>query len=420
MFKHRKDPKYSISFSITVTRAKAKYLYFYRLCCFMRIAIVACGLTPFGMRSANFRELAAEAGKNLLNDAENLEKDEIDGLFVGTALPELFIHQGYTAPLIAEQLGLEPRIVTRCELACASGQAAIRAAYSSLTSRMCEIALIMGIEKMNFDSPHKIRRVLASVLDTEWDAVHGLSAPPFFAMCAQRHMLEYGTTREQMAMISTKNHGYAATNPFAQFRKKVTVEEVLNSRVVSPPLTLLECSGVTDGAAAILMTTEEKAKTMTDTPVYIIGHGQKCTGSLTSNLQSLSGWASLREASGQAYRSAGITSRDIDLAEIHDCFSISEIMEYEGLGFCKEGEGGRFIEEGESYVGGEVAVNTRGGLLGAGHPLGATGVAQAIEVVNQIRGQVPKSRYVKDIRYALSHNLSGNGSVHSILIYGRD
>jgi len=386
----------------------------------MRVAIVACGITPFGVRSATFRELAAEAGKAVLDDAENLNRSEIDALFVGTALPERFVHQGYTAPLIAEQLGLEPRIVSRCELACASGQAAMRAAYSSLTSHMCEIALVMGIEKMNSGSPEKVRHTLASILDTEWDAVHGLSAPSFFAMCAQRHIFEYGTTREQMAMVSKKNHGYAMTNPYAQFKKEVTVEEVLNSRVISPPLTLLECSAVTDGAAAVLITTEERAKTMTDTPVYIIGHGQKCTGNLTCNLPSLSGWVSLREAAGQAYRSAGITPQDIDLAEIHDCFSISEIMEYEGLGFCVSGEGGKFIEEGRSYVGGDVAVNTRGGLLGAGHPLGATGVAQAIEIVNQIKGRVPKSRYVKDIKYALSHNLSGNGSVHSVLIYGRN
>jgi acetyl-CoA C-acetyltransferase len=386
----------------------------------MRVAIVACGITPFGVRSATFRELAAEAGKAVLDDTENLDRSEIDALFVGTALPECFVHQGYTTPLIAEQLGLEPRIVSRCELACASGQAAMRAAYSSLTSHMCEVALVMGIEKMNSDSPAKVRHTLASILDTEWDAVHGLSAPSFFAMCAQRHILEYGTTREQMAMVSKKNHGYAMTNPYAQFKKEVTVEEVLNSRVISPPLTLLECSAVADGAAAVLMTTEERAKTMTDTPVYIIGHGQKCAGNLTCNLPSLSGWVSLREAAGQAYRSAGITPQDIDLAEIHDCFSISEIMEYEGLGFCVSGEGGKFIEEGRSYVGGDVAVNTRGGLLGAGHSLGATGIAQAIEIVNQIKGRVPKSRYVKDIKYALSHNLSGNGSVHSVLIYGRN
>jgi acetyl-CoA C-acetyltransferase len=386
----------------------------------MRIAIVACGLTQFGVRSATFRELAAEAGKTVLDDAENLDRSEIDALFVGTALPERFVHQGYTSPLVAEQLGLEPRIISRCELACASGQAAMRAAYSSLASHMCEVALVMGIEKMNSDSPEKVQHTLASILDTEWDAVHGLSAPSFFAMCAQRHILEYGTTREQMAMVSKKNHGYAMTNQYAQFKKEVTVEEVLNSRVISPPLTLLECSAVTDGAAAVLMTTEERAKTMTDTPVYIVGHGQKCAGNLTGNLHSLSGWASLRQAAGQAYRSAGITPQDIDLAEIHDCFSISEIMEYEGLEFCVSGEGGKFIEEGRSYVGGDVAVNTRGGLLGVGHPLGATGVAQAIEIVNQIKGRVPKSRYVKDIKYALSHNLSGNGSVHSVLIYGRD
>jgi acetyl-CoA C-acetyltransferase len=205
----------------------------------------------------------------------------------------------------------------------------------------------------------------------------------------------------------------------AQFPKEVTVDDVLKSLMVAPPLKLLDCSGITDGAAGVVMVPAEDAKKYTDTPVYLIGSGQATIGNNVNNLASLSEWIPLKIAAKEALQSANITLRDIDIAELHDCFTISEIMEYEAFGWCEKGKGGEFIDEGQSYIGGEIAVNPRGGLLGCGHPLGATAILQAIDVMQQFRGEVPKGRHVQGAEVALAHNLSGAANVHSILVYSR-
>ncbi|MEW5760167.1 MAG: 3-ketoacyl-CoA thiolase [Candidatus Thermoplasmatota archaeon] len=386
-----------------------------------KVAIVGYGMSKFGVRSATYKELAQEAGKALFDNTENLDKKDIDSLFVGAAQPERFAFQTHIAPLVAEQLGLEPtKVIARTELGCASGQAAIRYAWACIAAGLSEIALCMGVEKMNVPNLAEGQTSMTNVLDREWDGVHGGSAPPYFAMCAQRHMKEYNTTREQMALVSVKNHHFSTTNPFAQFQKEFTVEKVLKAPVVAPPLTLLDCCGITDGAAAVLMTSEEKAKEFTDTPMYILGSGQSTIGNIVTNLKSLTTWYPLKAAAKEALKSAKITVNDIDIAELHDCFTISEIIEYEDLEFCEKGKGGKFIEDGQSNIGGKIPVNTRGGLLGTGHPLGATGIAQAIEIFMQFRGEVPSPRYVSGAKIGLAHNLSGASNTHSILIYGRE
>jgi acetyl-CoA C-acetyltransferase len=246
-----------------------------------------------------------------------------------------------------------------------------------------------------------------------------MSAPPFFAMTAQRHMHEFGTTKEQMALVSVKNHHYSTMNPIAQFQKEVTVEKVLQSPMIAPPLNLYDCSGITDGAAGVVIVPEEDAKRYTDTPSYIIGSGQASIGNAINNLASISEWVPLKMAAKEAFRTAKVALDDVDLAELHDCFTISEIMEYEALGWCEKGKGGEFIEEGGPYIDGKIAVNPRGGLLGSGHPLGATGILQSIDVLQQFRGEVPDGRYVKGAETAVTHNLSGAANVHSLLVYSR-
>ncbi len=384
-----------------------------------KVAIVGVGLTKWGVRQATYKELVQEAGKALFDDVENLERKDVDSLFVGSALVDRLAFQAYPAPVVAEQLGIEPRrMVYRTEMACVSGQAAIRAAYASIRAGLSDIAVVVGAEKMNVPNMAEAQSSMASVLDREWDGVNGLNAPPYFAMVAQRHMHEYGTTAEQMAEVSVKNHGFSATNQYAHFPKAVTKEKVLGSFMVAPPLRLLDCSGITDGAAAVVMVQGETAKRFTDTPVFIEGLGQAASGSLVGNLKSLTTWYPLRTAARDALKMAGITVRDLDVAETHDCFTISEIMEYEDLGLCEKGKGGRFVEEGQSRIGGTLPVNTRGGLLGCGHPLGATGVAQAIEITQQFRAQVPKERYVGG-EWGLCHNLSGNANDHAVTILHR-
>jgi acetyl-CoA C-acetyltransferase len=221
-------------------------------------------------------------------------------------------------------------------------------------------------------------------------------------------------------LVSEKNHKFSSTNPFAHFQKPVSVANIEKSPMVAPPLRLYDCSGITDGAAAVLMVSEERAKKLTDTPVWVKGSGQCVSGNNSANWRSLDTWDSMREAARTAYRSAGIDAKDIDIAEVHDCFTISELIAYEELGFCKKGQSGRFIEDGQSLIGGKVAVNTRGGLLGCGHPLGATGIAQAIEIFQQMQSKVPSKRQVSDPRIGITHNLSGAANVHSLLVFGRD
>jgi len=383
------------------------------------VAIVGGGLTKFGVRKATYKELAQEAGKAVFEDVPNLDKKDVDSLFLGSAASDRMAFQCYPAPLVAEQVGVQPRnVIMRTELACASGQAAIRAAYASIASGLSEIALVMGVEKMNTPNMAETQTTMAAVMDREWDGISGMSAPPFFAMIMQRHMHEYGTTREQIGMVSVKNHDNSATNPFAQFQKRFTLDDVINSVEISKPIRLLDCSGITDGAGGIVMTTAERAKEFTDTPVYVKGLAQCNMGSLVSNLPNLTTWVPLTEAFRSALKMAGKDIFDMSFAEVHDCFTISEIVIYEDSSMCEKGEGGKFIEDGNPYVGGKLPVNTHGGLLGTGHPLGATSIAQAVEVVEQFRGEVPKERYVGG-EWALAHNLSGNANVHSVIIYGR-
>jgi acetyl-CoA C-acetyltransferase len=386
-----------------------------------RVALVGGATTKFGVRSATWGELVQEAGGALFRAIPALRAEEVDSLFVGAAEPERFAFQSHVAPLAAELLGLAPRrILQRTELACASGQSAIRSAYAAIASGLSDVAVALGVEKMNLPDMAEANTSMACVMDRAWDGVHGATAPPFFAMVAQRHMLEHGTTDEQLAAVSEKNHRFANTNPEAQFYEKSFPREKLRRLpVVAPPLRLGDCSSMTDGAAAVLLVSEERARSFTDTPAWIRGSGQYADWHNLANAGSLTEWPGLTLAGREALRSAGIGVRDLDFAELHDCFTISEIVEYEALGLCPPGEGGRFAADGRSDLGGDIVVNPRGGLLGCGHPLGATGIAQAVEVYRQFAHEVPSARQVPDPEWALVHNLSGSANVHSLMVYQR-
>ncbi|MGQ9583656.1 MAG: thiolase C-terminal domain-containing protein [Thermoplasmatota archaeon] len=386
-----------------------------------KVAIVGAGMSRWGVRSASWREMVQEAGKMLFDTTRNLDKEDIDSLIVGAAQPERFTFQAHVTPMVAEALGVTPRKVTmRTELACASGQCGIRVAYMAIATGMSDLALVVGAEKMNLPNMLEAQASMACVLDRDWEGVMGFSAPPFFAMVAQEHMRRYGTTREQLSLVSQKNHRFSSTNPYAHFQREYSLEEISGSLMVSPPLRLLDCSGITDGAAAVLLAPAESARKYCDTPAYIIGSGQCAMGNLIYRHRDMATWEPLKAAAKEAYRSARIGPGDLDFAEVHDCFTISEIMEYEELGLCEKGKGGKFIEEGQSDIGGRIPINTRGGLLGCGHPLGATGIGQAIEIFWQFNSLVPRRRQVPKAERALSHNLSGSANVHSILVYGRD
>lgn len=390
------------------------------------VAIVGGGHTEWGERDASWKDLAQEGGKATFDDVPDVGPEDVEGLFVGAVQPERFAFQSHVAPLVAELLGIDvDAMIARTELACASGQAALRYAWLAIAAGQLDVALVLGVEKMNLgrDRTPETQAAMSNVVDREFDGVNGLSAPPFFAWYAQRHMHEYGTTREQLSLVAAKNKSNAAKTDFAQFRKEIDPEDVIESPEIAPPLHLFDCSGITDGAAGVILMSEERAREVTDTAAWITGSGQSSmAGNSVSNMPSYCGWPQAREASRAAYDQAGIDDplAEIDVAEIHDCFSISEIIEYEELGWVDRGEGGQFVEDGRSYLDGDIAVNPRGGLLGCGHPLGATGVSQALEITEQFKGTVPNDRQVADATTGLIHNLSGSASAHSVMTLERD
>ncbi|HZY70697.1 MAG TPA: beta-ketoacyl synthase N-terminal-like domain-containing protein [Thermoplasmata archaeon] len=383
------------------------------------VAVVGGATTKFGVRPATWSELCQEAGAALFRAVPNLDAGAVDSLFVGAAEPERFAFQSHVAPLAAELLGLRPtRILQRTELACASGQSAIRSAYAAIAAGLSDVAVAVGVEKMNLPSMAEANAAMACVADRAWDGAHGATAPPFFAMVAQRHMMEFGTTAAQLNAVSEKNHRFANANPTAQFHEK-TFDRAKLERLplVAPPLRLGDCSSMTDGAAAVVLAAEDRVRSFTDSPAWIRGTSQYSDFHNLAHAGSLTDWVGLRHAGREAMKRAGVKPADIDFAEIHDCFTISEIVEYEALGFCPKGRGGPFVEEGQSDLGGNLVVNPRGGLLGCGHPLGATGVAQAVEVYQQFAKAVPPPRQVPDPNWALVHNLSGTANVHSVMVY---
>jgi len=255
-------------------------------------------------------------------------------------------------------------------------------------------------------------------VDVEYEGSIGITAPVMFALAAQAHMKKYGTTHEQMAQVAVKNHTHAVNNPYAHFPKKCTVEDIFKAKTITTPFTLMECSPISDGAAGVILASEERARELSDDPVFILGTGQVAANYNICNAdEDYASWPALKLAGQNAYAMAGIGPKDIDVAEVHDCFSFSEIMNIEELGFAPKGEGGPFVAEGRTDYGGDVVVNPRGGLIGCGHPLGATGVAQCVELYRQLRGEAGP-RQVSGAKIGLGHNLSGLAE-HHVIIYGR-
>jgi len=255
--------------------------------------------------------------------------------------------------------------------------------------------------------------------DYPFEQFHAITFPGLFALMATAHMHEYGTTERQMAAVAVKNHYHGSLNPKAQMQKEITLENVLTSRVVASPLKLFDCSLITDGASCIIIAKPELAQKFTDTPVHIIGSGQASDTIGLYERKTLTSLTSAKLAAKAAYEMAGVTPQDIQVAELHDCFTFVELMSYEDLGFCKPGEGGKLVESGETRLGGRLPVNTSGGLKAKGHPVGATGTAQAYEMYLQLTGQADK-RQVKDARIGLTHNVGGSGATAAVHIYRSD
>ncbi|HEU4368850.1 MAG TPA: hypothetical protein VFV05_11570 [Methylomirabilota bacterium] len=385
-----------------------------------KVALVGAGVSKFGVRKASYRDLIWEAGKACFDSVPAVKPRDLDGLVVGSVMPERTAFQSHISSLAAEALGIRPSTLSaRTEHMCASGTVGIRYAYAFIAAGLAELVMVLGVEKLNQPTGDEAILNMGTGVDREWEAAFGLTAPPCFALAAQRHMADYGTTEEQLAQVGVKNHTHASKNPNAHFNRGATLDQVLGSRMIASPLRLYMCSPITDGAAAVVLASEERARSLTDEPVWIRGTGQALDGfQLTSLPEDYASWPALQRAGDAAYRMAGVRPADVDLAEVHDCFAIAELIAYEELGFCAKGEAGPFVAAGRSDYGGDVVVNPRGGLIGCGHPLGATGVAQAAEVFVQLRGEAG-ARQVPAAAIGLTHNNSGMGE-HVVVIYGRE
>ncbi len=380
------------------------------------VAVMGVGMTKFGEHwDKGFRELIAEAGAKALEDA-NLSGEEIDAAFVGTMAAGSLIGQEHIGALIADQMGLTPIPVVRVEGACASGGLALAQGFLAVASGYHDVVVVGGVEKMTDLSTPQVAQILGGAGDQEWEAFLGATFPGLYAMIARRHMHKYGTTEEMLASVSVKNHKHGAMNPYAQYQRELTMEAVLNSKMVAEPLKIFDCSPITDGAAALILAPVEIAKKYTDNYITIAASAKATDTLALHDRESITTLKATKTAAKKAYERAGIGPKDVDLAEVHDCFTIAEIVATEDLGFFEKGEGGKAAIEGRTALDGEVAINTSGGLKACGHPVGATGIKQAVEIVWQLRGEAgPRQR--KDAEIGLTHNVGGTGATVVVHVF---
>jgi len=375
------------------------------------VAVLGVGITQFGeLWESSLRELGIQAGLEAMRDA-GIRSDEIDALFVGNMAAGRLIEQTHIGALIADHAGLAGRNVPAVTIECAdaSGAAAFHHAYLSVASGLHDVVVVGGAEKMTDLPDEDVTEIMATSLDQQWEAFFGATLFSEYAMMARRHMHEHGTTREQLAAVAVKNHAHGALNPKAQFQRPIKLESVLKAPAVAEPLGVLDCAPISDGAAALVLSSADRARKASDSYVRVIASAQAGDTLAMHSRGSLCGFGATRVAMEKALKLAGKSRNDIDLAEVHDVTTISEILAVEDLGFFKKGEGGLAAESGMTAMGGELPVNTSGGLKARGHPLGATGIAQVIELVQQLKGKAGK-RQVRDARVGLAHNLGGCGA----------
>jgi acetyl-CoA C-acetyltransferase len=381
------------------------------------VAIIGVGMTKWGeLWDKSLRTIFTETALLAIADAG---VDKIDSMVVGCMSSGLFVGQEHLASLLADSLGRIPVPAARVESACSSGGLALRQGFMEVASGMSDIVLVGGVEKMTDVTGCEATYALGTAADQEYEGYHGLTFPGLYAMMAVDHMHRHGTTREQLAMVAVKNHDNGSRNPLAQFPFKVTVEGVLNSVLVADPLRILDCSPITDGAAAVVLAPAEMARKMKRPAVRITGSGQATDTIALSSRRDLSWLESTHLAAAKALAMAGRKVQDIHLFEVHDCFTIAEIMVTEALGLVEKGRGGRAVEEGLTARGGRFPVNPSGGLKAKGHPVGATGVAQAVEIVKQLRGEAG-DRQIKGARLGLAQNMGGTGGSSVVHVFEAD
>jgi acetyl-CoA C-acetyltransferase len=384
----------------------------------MRSVVVAgIGKTAFGaLADRDLRSLAVEAGEKCLENAHALNS-QVEAFYLGNFAGPSFVGQNHLAPYVAGALGITGIPATRFEAACASSGAAFYHAVMAVAAGIHDVVLVIGVEKMTSQTTPKVAEILAGAGDSTGEVRAGATFPALFAMIARRHMYQYGTTREMLAAVAVKNHANGAKNPQAHMRKVITLEQALNGKPIADPLTVYDCSLVSDGAAAVLVTTAERAEEFTNKPVRVLGISQVSDYVALETKPDITRFDAVQGAAKKAYQMAGLEPQHIDIAEVHDCFTIAEIIATEDLGFTAKGKGGHYVLDGKTALTGERPINTSGGLKAKGHPVGATGVGQICDLVMQMRFEAG-DRQVERVRTALAQNLGGSGATAVVTILG--
>jgi acetyl-CoA C-acetyltransferase len=411
-----------------------------------KVALVGAGMSKFGRNFPLKRnpDMWVEAWLNAVETVDNgIEPKDIDACYVGNYSSDLFNHQGHLGPQMANLVGLTPKPASRFEGACASSGIALRQAIIAIASGIHDVIVVSGVECMNELPTALVTDTLATASDSLFEYPAGATFPGLYATVATAHFNKYGTTVEDLMHVGIKNHANGAENPFAQMQqsikqmmesKKVRYEkegrdvpdwkdefDFLKSRsnpMIAYPLRLFDCSLVTDGAACLFLTAEDVAKNFTDSPIWLTGTGQGSASLSLHDRDSLTSFIATREAARQAYDMSGLKPKDIQIAEVHDCFTIAEILAMEDLGFYEKGKAAEAVRNGETKRDGNLPINTSGGLKSKGHPVGATGAAHAVEIFKQMRGLAERNRQVKfDVERALTHNLGGSGGTCVVTIY---
>ena len=381
------------------------------------VAVIGIGKTPFGaFADRDLRSLAVEASQKCLKNA-SATPAQVEAFYLGNFAGPSFVGQSHLAPYVAASMGITDVPATRFEAACASSGVAFAHAHAAVASGLFDLVLVTGVEKMTSQPTPRVAEILAMAGDCSGEGKAGATFPALFAMIAQRHMYQYGTTREHMAAVAVKNHANGAKNPDAHLKKIITMEQALAGKPVADPLTIFDCSLVSDGAAAVLLAPLKRAREFTDKPIRVLAVAQTSDHVALDQKDDITTFRAVKTAAEKAYRAAGLTAADIEFAEVHDCFTIAEIIAIEDLGFVEKGQGGFYSLAGHTCLSGEKPINTSGGLKSKGHPVGATGVAQICDVALQIRGEAGE-RQLKRNRIGLAQNLGGSGATCVVSILG--
>ena len=383
-----------------------------------KVAVVAAGHSKFGKRyDATMRELCAEAYKPIYD--AGVTQDKIDATVLSYAASQ-FTGQGAGSALMADYLGLQDIPHLRVESACTTGTASLRAAWGMVAAGLYDVMLVLGVEQMNRVSSAVATEYMSQAGDMRWEYPYGISFPAFYALMASRYMHKYNMPHEVLSRISVKSHHYGAQNPKAHLPREVTLEQADNAVPICRPLNLYDCSLITDGAAGVIIAAEDRVKEFTDQPMWIKGIGAGASAMMIQDRESLTSIPGAKRAAKAAYKMAGVGPKDLDMVEVHDCFSIAELIAYEDLGLAEPGKGRELIENKEVYHDARIPVNCDGGLKSKGHPLGATGLSMTYEILKQMRGEAENpSRQIDDVKIGLAHNVGQSGQFVNIFIFER-